>query len=97
MALGQEQKDRMKNVHPRYRLYCLARGYKSIEEAIAKHNGSGHDYTCWISQQWRKWDAETKHKGWVHTAADHAAFDAWLERQVTLSESKLETEVDEGE
>lgn len=80
--------DPWKNINPRFRLYCLAHGYESKQEALAAYNGSGHDYMIWIGQCWRGWERENKRLCWSPKSdMDHAAFDAWLEHKITGGEN----------
>jgi hypothetical protein len=73
----------MRTITPRYRLYCLAHGYASMTEAKAAFGGSMHDFIIWIGRQWREWEKQNGRPVWCpKDDADHAAFDAWLERKV---------------
>ncbi len=81
--------DPWKGIHPRYRLYCLAHGYASMAEARAAYGG-WHDYHAWMGSRWSEWRRLNKRSEWSPLSeADHAAFDAWLERTVTMRDRPI--------
>ena len=70
-------------VNPRYIAYARAHGEtpEGMLEAdrVTWPGGSMTGFTIWIDGKWREWCAANPSRSRsALTAADHAAFDAWL-------------------
>ena len=61
---------------PRFVLYARAHGMDPRDAP------GGHRYINWINARWSQWNELVGHDGRHHDDADHADFDAWLERWV---------------
>lgn len=68
----------MSDWNPRYLAYCRATGGLSPDETRAR-DGSGARYIVWTGERWREWYGVIGYKPECLGAAEHAAFDAWLE------------------
>lgn len=67
--------------NPRFVAYATAHGLGPGEMYV--RGGWTADFIAWISARWSEWESLRGRKpGSAKSLADHAAFNAWLARQV---------------
>ena len=62
---------------PRWLAYARAHGKNPADGELKNWH-----FVNWIRERWAQWDALTGHHGRGRSKADHAAFDAWLNKWV---------------
>lgn len=61
----------------RYEQFARVRGFTEGNEPLM------HEFITWVKAKWAKWRIATGHQPVYLTREDHAAFDAWLEKETT--------------
>lgn len=61
----------------RYAQFARVRGFTEGNEPLM------HEFITWVKAKWAKWRIATGHQRGYLTREDHAAFDAWLEKETT--------------
>ena len=61
----------------RYAQFARVRGFTEGNEPLM------HEFITWVKAKWAKWRISMGHQRVYLTREDHAAFDAWLEKETT--------------
>ncbi len=61
----------------RYAQFARVRGFTEGNEPLM------HEFITWINRKWSEWRVATRFRSSYLTQEDHAAFDAWLEKETT--------------